>query len=189
MSRITWNKAIVPTNGDSYQEPGLPGWIGQSVETAGLVIPVNSQEERDGLAAAYGATTEAGTPSLPPGCTVVRLDVASCPLERWDGSNWRRGLRVEIGQGANDPTHASGVTIVTTNANGDGTINFPVPFGSVMTGPQITDANDPTILGAIILKLTLGTSDRTKLTFRAYTTAGDPLPNQSIAISWSADGY
>jgi hypothetical protein len=186
MSRYTWNKAQVPTNGDTYD---VPAAIGKAIETSGLVIGVMSQSERDSIAAAYGATTEAGTPIIPPGCCVVRLDVPGAPIERWDGTQWRRSLRVNIGQGANDPSHAAGVSVVTTNANGDATIDFPVPFGSVLSSAVITDANDPTILGAIILKLTLGSSDRTKLTFRAYTTAGTALANQSIALSWMADGY
>lgn len=186
MSRYTWNGATVPTNGDGYD---VPYWIGRALELSGLVKPVISQAERDSLAAAYGATTESGAPAIPPGTVVCRLDQPSAPLERWDGTSWRRGLRYEIGQGANDPTHASGVTVVTTNANGDATIIFPVPFGSVLSSAVITDANDPTVLGAIILKLTLGSSDRAKLTFRAYTTAGTALASQSIALAWSADGY
>jgi hypothetical protein len=186
MSRVTWNGASVPTNGDPYD---VPYWIGLALESAGLVKIVTSQAQRDGIAAAYGATTESGNPYIPLGQVVVRLDQQGAPLERWDGAEWRRGLRVNIGQGANDPTHASGVSVVTTNANGDATITFPVPFGSVLSSAVITDANDPTILGAIILKLTLGSSDRTKLTFRAYTTAGTALASQSIALAWSADGY
>jgi len=186
MSRVTWNGASVPTNGDTYD---VPYWIGLALESAGLFKAVTSQAERDGIAAAYGATTESGNPYIPLGQVVVRLDQPGAPIERWDGSEWRRGFRVNIGQGANDPTHQSGVTVVTTNANGDATINFPEACGSVLSSAVITDANAPTTLGAIILKLTLGTSDRTKLTFRAYTTAGAALPNQSIALAWMADGY
>lgn len=186
MSRVTWNGASVPTNGDTYD---VPGAIGFALETSGLVVKVTSQAERDGIAAAYGATTESGNPYIPLGQVVVRLDQPGAPIERWDGESWRRGLRVHIGQGAHDPTHQSGVTVVTTNANGDATIDFPVAFGSVLSSAVITDANAPTTLGAIILKLTLGTSDRTRLTFRAYTTSGAPLPNQSIALAWMADGY
>lgn len=186
MTRMTWNGILAPTNGDTYDVPKAMGTV---AETTNNPVAVTSTAQRDALFTAYGATTESGNPNLPLGTLVVRLDQPGAPIERWDGAEWRRGLRVNIGQGANDPTHQSGVTVVTTNANGDATINFPEAFGSVLSSAVITDANAPTTLGAIILKLTLGTSDRTKLTFRAYTTEGAALPNQSIALAWMADGY
>jgi hypothetical protein len=179
MSLTTWNGATVPTNSDTYD---VPGWLKTAIDTSGIIIPA-TLAQRDGL--------EALAPDavLPVGTTVARTDVTGCPLERWDGSEWRRGQRVQIGQGANDPTHAAGVTVITTNVSGDATITFPVPFGSVLVSANINDANDPTIFGAVLLKLTYGTSDNTKITLRAYTTSGTALASQNIAVAWSADGY
>lgn len=146
---------------------------------SGGIILVRNQAERNDLPTWVGLT-------------VSRMDVPGIPLERWDGTTWRRGLRVEIGQGANDPTHASGVAIVTTNANGDGSITLPVPFGSKVAAYTVNDATATSgagSLGAILLKPTYGLSTRTTLTFRAYSTNGVPLASTPMAVMWMADGY
>lgn len=175
--QTTWNKSTVSAGADPWN---LVPDVKKALETANVAVVVSSDAERDALTPPGGKY---------PGMLVVRADVAGTPVERYDGTLWRRGLRVEIGQGANDPTHASGVTTVTTNASGDATITFPVAFGSVLKSANITDATDPANLGAVLLKLTYGSSDKTKITFRAYTTAGAALASQSVAIAWAADGY
>lgn len=143
---------------------------------SGGIILVRTLAERDALPVWVGLT-------------VARMDVPGIPLERYDGTAWRRGLRVIIGQGVNDPSFASDVTIVTTNSNGDGSITLPTPFGSVLKSYTLNDASSTASLGAVILKNTFGLSTPSTLTFRAYSTSGSALANTSIAIAWSAVGW
>jgi len=80
----------------------------------------------------------------------------------------------------------SGVWNVQTNANGDFTIQLSPAFPSALTGFTLTDASGN--LGFVGIKATRGSSDRTKLTGRAFTTSGAVLANTGIAVAFTADG-
>jgi hypothetical protein len=115
--------------------------------------------------------------------------VAGLPLETWDGTKWNRQTLANIGQGTNVPVYAGGVNTVTTNSNGDFTVTLPTAFGTTIKAYTINDATDPAMLGAITIKCTFGSADKTKITGRAYTSAGAALNSITIAVMWTAFGY
>lgn len=82
----------------------------------------------------------------------------------------------------------SGVALVRTNANGDGTVLITDPFPTKLVAAHLTDITAPAQLGAIILKGTAGTSSKSRITFRAYQSNGAVLPGQDIAVWYTAFG-
>jgi hypothetical protein len=94
-----------------------------------------------------------------------------------------------IGQGAAVPVFAGGVSTVTTNNNGDFSVILPTPFGTALKSYTMNDATDPATLGAVLIKCTTNSGDKTKLTGRAYNTSGAALNTITIAVVWTAFGY
>jgi hypothetical protein len=115
--------------------------------------------------------------------------VAGLPLETWDGTRWNRQTMANIGQGTAVSTYAGGVSTVTTNTSGDFTITLPTAFGTAIKAATVNDATDPATLGAVLIKVTMGSSDKTKITGRAYNTAGTALNTVTISTVWLAVGY
>lgn len=173
----TWNKGIVPAGPDGWN---LTPDVRKAIETLNYPVPVGTATERDGLTPPTGKYA---------GMMVVRTDLAGHPIEVWDGGKWVRQSIANIGQGDAVPVFAGGITTVTTNTNGDFTITLPSPFGTAIKAASIQDATDPATLGAVLIKVTMGTSDRTKITGRAYTTAGAALNTVTLAAVWTAFGY
>lgn len=75
MALTLFNKSVVPTNADAWNLVGDLKTFGESLN---VVIPVNSQAERDALPAEAGMA-------------VTRLDRRYCPIEIYDGSAWQTG--------------------------------------------------------------------------------------------------
>lgn len=78
MAQTLANKAWVPTNSDPYK---LTADLAKTALSINAPIPVASQTERDGLAAAFGGT-------VPTGTMVLRTD-QSMFIEKWNGSAWK----------------------------------------------------------------------------------------------------
>lgn len=174
MSRLTWNKVLVATNGDTYD---VPKWIGAAAETSNVVIPVTSQAERDALAGAYGATTESGNPMIPLGAVVTRIDLPGSPLERWDGANWRRDLQMEIKAATpTNPQIKVGVVTANTDANGACAFVYDQPFPSATYMATATQAKAPGI-GAVTIQFDEALSNKTRAAFFVYDMAGVLIPN------------
>jgi hypothetical protein len=187
MSRTTWNGATVATNGDTYD---VTGWIGKGIETSGLVIPITQQSQRDGLAAAYGATTEAGTPFLPPGTTVVRLDLPGAPLERWNGSTWQRSLQLEVKAATTStPQFKVGTVTASSDGNGAAALVFDTPFDHAIFGAVCTQATAANI-GAIQLQYDEFLSNPQRAAFYVYDMAGGLVRNLvNFRASYLAFGH
>ncbi len=74
----TWNKGTVQAGTDGWN---LRNDTQRAMETLNVVVPVGSSTARDALAPPGGTY---------PGMIVVRTDLAGLPLEKWDGSGWKR---------------------------------------------------------------------------------------------------
>lgn len=73
MSQIRPNKIQVPTNPDNFAN--FTADLATMADTANVVIRVASKAERDALTKANGLM-------------VARTDLAGCPIQRCDGTNW-----------------------------------------------------------------------------------------------------
>lgn len=177
MPQTLYNNIQVPINPDAYALTADLATMGNSTRT---VFYVNSQSQRDALP---------GSPNAYLGMTVCLGYIAGLPLETWDGTRWNRQSIANIGQGTAVPIFAGGVSTVTTNNNGDFSVILPTAFGTALKASTMNDATDPASLGAVLIKNTFGSSDKTKLTGRAYNTSGAALNTITIAVSWTAVGY
>lgn len=77
-----FNGIEVPTNSDPYNPTDDLARMGA---TAGVIIDVSSQTQRDQLAA------QAPGGVLPVPTFVARMDIAGTPIQTWNGSSWSGG--------------------------------------------------------------------------------------------------
>lgn len=82
----------------------------------------------------------------------------------------------------------SGVSNVTTNGSGDGSISFPSAFPAQFTFALMQDALASMGPGAIDYRVNIAASTTTTLNFRAYNSVGDALPNYALRVAWLAFG-
>lgn len=112
MPTTRWNKTKTPVNSDAYQ---LTGDLATMADSTTLTIPVQSQSERDGLAAiAPGGV-------LPIPTTVWRADLGC--TEVWDGSAWKRSS-MQAG-GAPYAMAAGTASWVTSGSGNSIAVSFP----------------------------------------------------------------
>ena len=95
----------------------------------------------------------------------------------WIGNQWNSAAYIQAGD-----------VVVTTNANGDWSINFATPFALTLFTAVLTEASGS--LGAVTLKYNSASSSRTRITGRAYaSSSGAALPNGTpVRIAYMAVG-
>lgn len=148
-----------------------------------------------GRAAAVTARTNAGRPvTVADPIKVWRADAVEGTQEEvsGNGTDWRSlNTRIDVaGSNAADIFIKAGdVTIPTTNANGDSSITFPSAFPNALFTAMVQDATPITQLGQIAVKVTMNSSDRTRVTLRCYGSNGAVLPNvPNIRLTYMAVG-
>ena len=176
---------IVPAGTDVFDPDGDMRDLATSLEGR-IIVPVANTTDRATLAAAVSPT-----PTEP--LYAHRIDApAGRELERTlDGTNWRPvGARIDIaGTTSPDAWIKAGDVVAPTNAGGDGQIVFAEAFPVQMYTAILTDATDKDVLGPVLIKYTAVNSDRTRITFRAYSSSGVPLANsEGLRIAYIAMG-
>lgn len=199
MPTTPFTKIKVPVGSDPY---ALTADLLILAKTANVIIPVNSQAERDGLAAqAIGGV-------LPLGCTVCRFDRGYI-LEKWDGTQWRNvshqeftfsapiipnnsvwgpgTLTPDTGSATTDPGLASatnGSDRITIAKAGTYAIWFGGAFGAGVSGNswfQIKSGDDSAVhasgpasefWGHVSMPAFRVTADNTELRFRLKQVSG-----------------
>lgn len=177
MTAQTANEVTVPVGSDGWN---FTGHIKQAFESAGLVIPVASQSERDGLAARFPSGV------LPNPTYVCRTDSIDKRIETWDGTQWvtRKGIPyTPIWTGATSwggggsmvgtywvdgdmVTVRAKVTSGSTASLGTGLIEFPLPAGLPIAAGTVLGTG---IMGGTLRPLVCLASGTTKCSVWAPT--------------------
>lgn len=161
-------KATIPVGSDGWN-PVVH--LKQLSETTRSVIPVADQAERDALAGRFPGGV------LPVPTLVARLDIATAPVQRWDGAAWST---TEV-----PPLIRQGVTTVTTNSAGYATLTFTKPFPGGLTAAVVNDYSPS--LGAISIKYISGNAS--SVDFRCFASTGATINTTPVQVIYIATGY